>query len=248
MGQQGFQVAFFSVFLPVFRIRDILVRAGSGSSFGSGSSALRQLLSSLATYNIFLKFFCPLPTFSRYIYCTSVFKDNKSLRSHQTAEIIVFRNFLVVDGSILSLIRILRLKNIRILRIRIHAGLIAFPLFFYSTCLVVQISAQCIVHLVSLPSSTVHSYSVTARHLKIFSHWALVCQTPVLGRLLRFFVSTQTLVSARLLSLNAKWTLSLWAVHFRIVTSRPRVLLIPGSGKYRFYLLLHGFFNSIGSS
>ncbi len=36
----------------------------------------------------------------RFIYCTSGFTENKSLRGHKTSEIEVFRNFLLVIGKI----------------------------------------------------------------------------------------------------------------------------------------------------
>jgi hypothetical protein len=196
MGQQGFQVAFFQCFCQcsgsvTFWYGPVRIHLWIRIlSFRQGLSRWQHKIffcfqRSFAYYGTYL---LSLNTFR------SVFKDNKSLRNHLIAKIMVIKMFLLVDVRIRIRVRknnygsrSSRPKNTDpedwFLRITllfscvIHAGADCISPFFYSACLVVQISAQCIVHLVSLPSSTVHSYSVTARHLKIFSHWALVCQT-----------------------------------------------------------------------
>ncbi len=67
----------------------ILIRALEYES-GSGSCSFHQWLSRFQQKRFFLKVFCLLLTVGTF---TSIFKDDKSLRSHKTVEIKVFLNF-----------------------------------------------------------------------------------------------------------------------------------------------------------
>ncbi len=90
---------------PVFRIRDIMrqiriLRSVPTEDYGSGSRygncSFRQCFQDANKDMFYFPSFFLLITFCRYIFI-SLQKDNKSLRSHKTVEIIIFLNFLLYD-------------------------------------------------------------------------------------------------------------------------------------------------------
>jgi hypothetical protein len=131
LGMQG--PLFYEIPGTVFRIRSILrwrqFQILGSVHFYTGLRIRILLFSSVASkmptkneinmfFSIFLCFFCLLHSVGT-IYSTSFFKDNKPLKSHKTVEIKVFLKFycqlMEFSGS-----RSWRLKNVRILRIRIQ--------------------------------------------------------------------------------------------------------------------------------
>jgi hypothetical protein len=94
-----------------YRIRDILRRSGSLNPYTG--LRIRILVFSLVAFKMpsksnFFDFFAYYRTYCRYIYSTSVFKENQPIGSHKTVEVKFFIIFLLVNGRI----RILKAQNL----------------------------------------------------------------------------------------------------------------------------------------